>query len=102
MEIPAEAFLIKEGLYVHETNFTALGQTYYQWELYSAEGYCFYDISMPQNVDENGNLLPEYERTYARYMSMPKDENHVENYIFSVPIQPGYGILDGDIEHEVM
>jgi hypothetical protein len=100
MEIPSEAFLIKEGLYVHETSFTALGETHYLWELYSAEGYCFYDRVL--YLDENGNLLPENEIRYSRYASMPKDENRVMNDIISVPIQPDYVILDDETEHEVM
>ena len=42
--IPNEAFLVKEGLYVHEKSFKMGERTYETWELYSDEGWCFYDL----------------------------------------------------------
>lgn len=103
-EIPEGAFLYKEGLYIHETNFVWNGTTYYTWELYSADGWCFYDLEQPENYDEEGNLLPAEDRVYAQYSTMPKDEEYVTNNIISVPVQDGYEIVSvgGNNNHEAM
>lgn len=39
-----------------------------RYDLYSAEGYCFWDIQQPENYDEGGNLLPLENRCFAQYM----------------------------------
>lgn len=87
--IPEGAFLIKEGLYVHERSFKIGKQSYTAWDLYSADGWCFYDLQQVENyVDGNigGELVPVEERTYSRFAIMPKDEEYVTNNIISVPI----------------
>ena len=91
--IPEGAFLFKEGLYVIETNLVLAGTNIIRWELYSADGWCFYDLEQQENYDEEGNLLPENERVYAQYMVMPKDEQYVTDNIISVPVQEGFEIL---------
>ena len=88
--IPNSAFLYKEGLYIVETPLTLNGRFIIKWELYSAEGYCFYDLTQPENYvdgDVTGELVPESDRVYAQYMIMRKDEEYVTNNIISVPIE---------------
>ena len=62
MNIPSTAFLYKEGLYIDEVPVTAGKLNWVMWHLYSAEGYCFYDLQIPENYDEKGNLKPAYDR----------------------------------------
>lgn len=88
--IPKSAFLFKEGLYINEYDKSVGKMAWTVWELYSAEGYQFYDLTQPENYDEEGNLVPENERVYAQYMIMRKDEKYVTENIISVPIQEGY------------
>lgn len=90
--IPEEAFLYKEGLYIHERNVTAGSLSWTVWELYSADGWCFYDLQQPENYDEEGNLLPAEDLVYSQYMTMRKNEDYVTNNIISVPYQDGYEI----------
>lgn len=92
-EIPEGAFLYKEGLYILETSLVLNGTSIIKWELYSAEGWCFYDLAIPENYDEEGNLKPANERVYAQYKIMPKDEEYVTNNIISVPVEDGYEIV---------
>lgn len=91
--IPENAFLFKEGLYIVETEIRMGSLTRIKWELYSAEGWCFYDLQIPENYDEEGNLLPADQRMYAQYSIMTKDEDYVNNNIICVPVQPGYEIV---------
>ena len=91
--IPKGAFQYKEGLYVLETPVKSGPLSWTVWELYSAEGYCFYDLTQPENYvdgDVEGELLPLEKRVFAQYMTMCKDEEYVTNNIISVPIEDGY------------
>lgn len=85
--IPEGAFLFKEGLYILESNITVANRPLVKWELYSAHGYHFYDLEIPENYDEDGNLRPENERVYYKYSIMPKNEEYVRKNIISVPIK---------------
>ena len=99
--IPEGAFLFKEGLYIYEKNVTAGSLSWTVWELYSADGWCFYDLTIPENYDEEGNLLPAEDRVYAQWASMRKNEEYVTNNIISVPVQDGYEIVSvGGNNHE--
>jgi hypothetical protein len=103
--IPNGAFLYKEGLYIVESEITVAGNAITKWELYSAEGWCFYDLEQPENwVDGEvgGTLVPENQRVYAQYMIMAKDEEYVTNNIISVPVQEGFEIVSVGNDHEVM
>ena len=91
--IPEGAFLYKEGLYIHEYDVTMGSMTITKWNLYSAEGWCFYDLTQPENYDEEGNLLPPENRIYAQYMTMRKNEQYVTDNIISVPVEEGYEIV---------
>lgn len=94
--IPEGAFLYKEGLYIHEYERTLGSVTRTIWNLYSAEGWCFYDLQQPENYVDGiigGELLPPENRIYATYMIMSKDEQYVTDNIISVPIEEGYEIV---------
>lgn len=94
--IPEGAFLYKEGLYIVETPLALNGIAITRWELYSAEGWCFYDSEQAENYVDGivgGELLPENQRIYAQYMVMRKDEAYVTNNIISVPVQEGFEIV---------
>ena len=95
-EIPAGSVLIQEGLYLYTytKNVVGLGQRTYG-ELYSAEGWCFYWISNPENYYEDETMKPLNERIFAQYSSVglnPNVEVINSDYV-SVPVQDGYEIL---------
>ena len=100
--IPETAFLFKEGLYIVETPISMGNLSRIKWELYSAEGWCFYDLEQPENYDEEGNLRPAEERIYAQYMIRTKNEDYVNNNIICVPVQPGYEIVSAGNNPQVM
>ena len=94
--IPEGSIEIQEGLYlyIYTKTIAGLGERTYG-ELYSAEGYCFWWNTMPENYDEEGNLLPLEQRIFARYSSVGRnpDVDAINAEYFSVPIQPGYEIV---------
>ena len=63
--IPKNAEKIQPGLYAAINSFKVRDTTHVFYDLYSEEGYCFYEINQPENYDENGNLLPLEQRVYA-------------------------------------
>lgn len=73
-EIPETAVEIQEGLYLYSYTRTIAGTVYTFRHLYSADGYCFYD-----------NTLPEEERIYMQYASLGMADSEA-NYT-SVPIE---------------
>lgn len=94
--IPEGSVQIQEGLYLYTYTKTisGLGERTYG-ELYSAEGYCFYWLSNPENYDEEGNLKPLEDRIFAQYATAGRnpDVDTINANYFSVPVQPGYEIL---------
>ena len=58
-EIPSTAVEIQTGLWLNQTPVVVLGNNYTQYELYSSEGYCFYN-----------NTWAEEERIYWQYASL--------------------------------
>lgn len=92
--IPQEAFIIKEGLKVVEKLVSIGSKSVYKWELYAEEGKCFYDTTIPENYDEEGNLRPENERVYYRYMIMPKDSEYVQNNLIVVDYNEDYELVN--------
>lgn len=90
-EIPEGAVEIQIGLYWHTVDKVIAGNTYTFGYLYSADGYCFYDLTQPENYDDEGNLKPAEERIYAQYASVPVSTD-LSCYV-SVPVQPGYEIV---------
>lgn len=100
--IPDGAFLYKEGLYIVETPLVLGGIAITRWELYSAEGWCFYDLQDAENYvdgEVGGELLPENQRLYAQYLVMRKDEDYVTNNIIPVPVQEGFEIVSVSNDH---
>lgn len=73
-EIPEGSALVQTGLYLYSYTRTISGveRTFYQ--LFSAEGYCFYE-----------NYLPEEDRIYMQWTSILSEEE-VANYT-SVPVE---------------
>lgn len=96
-EIPVGSVEIQTGLWLHAVNKTIGGREYTFRYLYSAEGYCFYDVEQPENYDEEGNLKPPAERVYMQYAALAISLNTVEliNAMFiSVPVEEGYEIVN--------
>lgn len=104
IEIPATAIEVQPGLWADLVTSTFGSSTISKYNLYSAEGYCFYSLSIPENYDEEGNLKPENERVYYRIMYTSfRTVEQINADIVSVPIQPGYEIVSvGGGNHEVM
>jgi hypothetical protein len=92
--IPQNAVMFKDGLYVVESYVTTGKRLVFKWELFAAEGKCFYDKTIPENYNEEGELKPEAERVYYRYSIMPKDERYVDENIFVVNLQPEFEVVN--------
>lgn len=72
-EIPNGAVEIQTGLWLHTYNMTIGGTEYTFKDLYSSEGYCFYN-----------HTLIEIERSYMQYASLGLADS--ENNYTSIPI----------------
>lgn len=96
--IPEGSTEIQTGLWASERHFTIAGTAYMRYELYAAEGYCFWNKQQPENYDEDGNVLPLDQRKYLQFASTAyttiADLN--ANYE-SVPYQDSYELLSGGI-----
>lgn len=92
-EIPYTAVEIQTGLYQN----LVVGRYITYSELYSAEGYCFYDNTVSY-YDEEGNEIPNDQvpatmRMYYQYCSTPETAVEDLNARFvSVPVDPSYEI----------
>lgn len=88
--IPDGAIEIQPGLWAAERHYTVGGQPRMRYELYSAEGYCFWNKQQPENYDEEGNVLPLEQRQYLQFASTGYRtiEDLNANYE-SVPYQEG-------------
>lgn len=101
--IPEGAIEIQPGLWAAENHYTFNGQPRMRYDLYSAEGYCFWEIQQPENYDEEGNLLPLEQRVYAQYMSTGyRTIEDLNSNFESVPYQPGYEIVSVGIPTETI
>jgi hypothetical protein len=104
-EIPEGSVLIQEGLYLYSYTRIIGGREYTFRYLYSAEGYVFYNLDMPENYDEEGNLLPANERTYATYgTTVFTTVEEINTHFTSVPYEEGYNVLNvpNNPEHEAV
>jgi hypothetical protein len=99
--IPENAILFKENLYIVETELVLGGMAIIKWEIYTPEGYCFYNDTEAGNYDEEGNLRPQNEILHHQYMIMRKDEDLVRDHFIVVPLLPGYMVTDTDHNHEI-
>ena len=95
--IPAGSIEVQTGLWA----FWHVGTLVSYYKLYSAEGYCFY---LPaNNLDEDGNLLPENERLYYQFMhSGYKTVEQINLNVVSVPVQEGYEIANRPVQNETI
>lgn len=94
-EIPAGSTEIQTGLWLYEYTTTIGGTEYTFREIFSAEGYCFYQLSQPENYDEDNNLKPAEERIYATWMSCAISDTveTINADVVSVPYVPGYEVV---------
>jgi hypothetical protein len=93
-EIPEGSVEVQTGLWLYTYTKIIAGNTYTFRKLYSAEVYCFWQVSQPENYDEEGNLLPENQRVYATYSTCALttvDEINAE--FISVPYTEGYEVV---------
>lgn len=99
--IPEDAVEIQPGLWAKEIHFTFGTTARVRYDIYSAEGYCFWEVQQPENYDEEGNLLPLEQRVFAQYAvtACRTIEQINENFI-SVPVQDGYEIVSAGTNHE--
>lgn len=101
-EIPEGSVEIQTGLWAHLRTYTVNGVTRSRYELYSAEGYCFYNVEQPENYDEDGNLKPPAERVYAQYASLGiylDTVDKINAMYISVPVEEGYEIVSVGNNH---
>lgn len=94
-EIPEGSVQIQTGLYLYSYERTIGGTTYLFRQLYSSEGYCFYDTAL-DTYDEEGNLNP---RTYYTYASI----NQLADLstFHSVPVEEDFEIAGGGSTPEI-
>lgn len=97
-EIPEGSIEIQTGLYVYDFESVIGGTTYVFRRLYSAEGYCYYDLNQPENYDEEGNLKPPAERVYKQYSALAVSQSswtyeQLNARYISVPIEDGFEIV---------
>lgn len=94
-EIPEGSIEIQTGLFAYLETYTVGGNTRSHYLLYSAEGYCFYSLSISENYDEDGNLKPANERAYMTYMSCSILDTleSINADVVSVVAEEGYEIV---------
>lgn len=93
-EIPDAAVEVQTGLWANARTTSLGNMTMTKYDLYSAPGYCFYITDT--SLDEEGNLLPEDQRTYYIYASSnARTIEQVSSRYISVPYVPGYEIAGG-------
>jgi hypothetical protein len=99
--IPEGSTEIQTGLGAAKNHYTFNGQPRMRYDLYSAEGYCFWEVENDENYDEYGELLPLEQRIFAQYARTPYTSIDVlnENFI-SVPVQDGYEIVSAGTNYE--
>lgn len=102
--IPEGSVEIQPGLWAYLDSFTVGSVTYSFYDLYSAEGYCFWNVQQPENYDEYGNLLPLEQRVFAQYASTAyRTIDDLNANFISVPVEDGYEIVSvGNAKPEVM
>ena len=100
--IPEGSVEIQTGLFLYEYQRTIGGNVYTHRQLYSAEGYCFYDLA-DEYYDEEGNTIPEEnvqpsQRLYYRFMGLAISYStwtydQLNAQFISVPVQDGFEIV---------
>lgn len=92
-EIPDGSIEVQTGLWAWLETLTFGNITRSFYRLYSADGYCFYDLTDPYcyvDGDITGELLPENERIYAQYqVTTCTTIEQINARFVSVPVQDG-------------
>ena len=93
-EIPEGSVEIQEGLWAFLRTYIFKGQERIRYNIYSSEGYCFYNVKQPENYNERGELKSPEEMVYATfcYTVCMTIEDLNKNFI-SVPYEEGYEIV---------
>lgn len=94
ISIPEGSIEVQTGLWAKLIPLTFEGEDMSHYDIYSADGYCFWEVNQPENYDEEGNLKPLAERVYATvaYTACRTVEEVNANFI-SVPIEEGFEIV---------
>lgn len=92
-EIPVGSIEIQEGLWAELRTFMIGGVSHSRYNVFSSEGYCFWEKSQPENYNENGELLPVAERFYSQFAITPFTTIEQINESFvSVPVEKDFVI----------
>lgn len=83
-EIPKGSIEVQKGLWLYSKTKIILGQTKTLYELYSSEGYCFYDKSQEMVQQNNENESEDKTHIFWQWMSLGFD-NNTSMYV-SIPI----------------
>ena len=84
---------IQKGLFAELRTFTHGGVSHSRYDIHSADGYCFWEKSQPENYGENGELLPLAERVFSRFAITPyKTVEEINAHFVSVPIEADFKI----------
>ena len=93
-EIPNGSVEVQTGLYLYTYTKVIAGTTYTFRELFSSQGYCFWEVDQPENYDEDGNLKPENQRVYATYATCTYETaEEINAHFISVPYSEGYEVV---------
>lgn len=95
-EIPEGSVEVQTGLWLYTYTKTIGSNTYTFGEVYASEGYCFYNLTVGENFDEEGNLVPAEDRVYAVYSTagLNATADSVNAIFVSVPYQEGYEVVN--------
>lgn len=95
-EIPEGSVEVQTGLWASEKRYISpvTGTEKMFYNVYSSEGYVFWEVAQPENYDEEGNLLPLEQRVFATFISSVCTTIEEVNEAFvSVPYQDGYEVV---------
>lgn len=93
-EIPEGSVEAQPGLWGYLMPLEYNGEDRSHYNIYSSEGYCFYNVQQPENYDEEGKLKPAEERVYATYcVTCCKTVDDINANFVSVPYQEGYEVV---------
>lgn len=91
--IPEGSVEVQTGLWAYLKSFTYNGTVRSHYNIYSAEGYCFWEVNQPENYNEDGTLKPPAERYYSRMcFTACKTIEEVNANFISVKIEEGFVI----------
>ena len=92
--IPKGSVEVQTGLWAYLKPFIYNGVDRSHYNIYSGDGYCFWNVKQPENYYEDGTLKPSSERVYARqaYTACKTIEEVNANFI-SALIENDYKIV---------